>query len=261
MGKVLKFAFVILSMQLSFHSLASWNKIKNEIEQSLNVTIIIDTSFHGTWEEVRYDSISDTLALNNYLQLLHLEYAKYPANFFSNIGISKIVICQDLFYAGQNRAAIPDPYANAVYLEIKDSYSEDYLIHVMHHELHHCTEYAIWQNMYHRWGKWSRANRFWFRYGQGGAATYEGENTQIDWYSFIHPKKGFLNRYSTTGEEEDRCEVFSLIMSDKERHFLINFCKKDRLLRKKVKLILSILRDISEAENSYWDQQMHEIVN
>lgn len=261
MRKVLKFALTVLCVQLSIHSLASWNKLKIEIEQNLNVTIIIDTSFHSTWEEVRYDSISDTVALNKYLQLLHFEYSKYPAHFFSNIGISNIVICQDLFYAGQNRAAIPDPYVNAIYLEVKDNYSEDYLIHVMHHELHHCTEYAIWKNMYHRWRKWSKANRFWFKYGQGGAATYEGENTKIDWYSFIHPKKGFLNLYATTGEEEDRCEVFALIMSDKERHFLIDICDRDRLLRKKVKLMLGILSGISGAENSYWDQKMYETIH
>lgn len=250
------FSFISLH---SFNSSASWKTIKEEIESELDVVIITDTSFHGTWPEVKYDSIVDTVALEQYLILMQREYAKYPDRFFYNIGISKIIIGQNLLYAGQNRAAIPDPYAGAVYFEIKPSYDDNYLVHVLHHELHHCTEYAIWQNMYYRWKKWSRVNRCWFKYGNGGASAYEGENRYIDWYSFIHPKKGFLNLYSTTGEEEDRCEVFALIMTDSERHYLLDYCKKDRLLRKKVKLMLGILSFISEEENAYWDQKMNVI--
>jgi hypothetical protein len=82
-----------------------------------------------------------------------------------------------------------------------------------------------------------------FRYGRGGEDAYRDWNT--DYYSPVHPEKG---RYSMTGDEEDRAVVMSYIMSGIVRHKLIELCKEDEILRRKVMLIAELVNDFSEKK-------------
>jgi len=256
--KFLKVNILLTFLLLNFKGFAEYqHEIIRDIENKLQVKIILDTGYVDSWDYIIYKKVSDTFALKKYLKILRAEFSKYPENFFVNIGISTIVIGEDMHYNGQKRAAIPDPYLATVYYEIDPDYETYYYIHTLHHELHHCTEYAIWKDMYFDWDKWTSRNKKKFRYGNGGASTYEGENTKIDWYSFIHPQKGFVNLYSTTGQEEDRCEIVSLIMSDEERKFLFKLSEKDKIIRKKVKLMLELLDNISGTENNFWNEKIN----
>jgi hypothetical protein len=69
--------------------------------------------------------------------------------------------------------------------------------------------------MSYKWRKWKRTNIVFFRYLGEGQMAYDKK--QIDWYSPVHPRKGFLNLYSTTAQEEDRCELMAFIMCDEEQ--------------------------------------------
>lgn len=121
----------------------------------------------------------------------------------------------------------------------------------MHHELHHSTEYALFKDMFFKWDKWARKNKRKFDYGKGGEIAYHDENKNIDYYTINHPQKGFVNLYSTMGQEEDRCEIVSLIMNDNERPLLIEFCKKDRRLKKKVKLISRKMNQVIHSDHYF----------
>ena len=52
-----------------------------------------------------------------------------------------------------------------------------------------------------------------------------------------NPIPGFVNLYSALGQEEDRSEIFALMMSDIERPILTKICKEDPVVRAKVKVM------------------------
>ncbi|MFZ5554999.1 MAG: hypothetical protein ACOZCO_17950 [Bacteroidota bacterium] len=235
----------------------SYLDLISSIEKGLNITLVLDTGHADSWNVIDYKKVNDTVSLKNFLTLMQNEFGKYPENYFEKINIQYVVVGRDMRYGSQKRAAIPDPYLQTVYYEIDPSYEDYYYIHVLHHELHHCTEYAVWKNMFYPWQDWMSKNKKKFTYGKGGASTYEGDNVYIDWYSFTHPQKGFVNLYSTTGQEEDRCEMVALIMSDVEREHLIRLKKKDRIIRKKMKLILKLLDEVSGTKENYWRKTMN----
>jgi len=244
---------------VSIYCFGSELKGIDEVKDALGVEIITDTTFHGTWTSVSYDKIQDTVRIINYLNLLLVEYGKYPKGYLHNVSVEKIILCDNLIYYGQKRAAIPDPYKKALYLEIDSNNTKNYLIHVMHHELHHCTEYSLYNDMYYKWEEWEKINISNFKYGKGGGSAYEGSNKKIDWYDMSHPVEGFVNLYSTTGEEEDRSEIVALIMNDDERYLLFKYCKDDLRLRRKVKLVLTELDKVIDAQSKYWDEKMDKI--
>jgi hypothetical protein len=247
--KIIPFIFI-----LSSGSVLAANTLISEIEEKLCLKIIYDRKVEDQWSAVSYAFCTDSAELENYLLLLKKEYFKYPPDFFSLVGVKQIVLGKQMHYEKQNRAAVPDPYNNTLYLSIDGAQGNAgsvYLIHVMHHELNHLTEYAMWKNMFYRWPDWHDVNRRFFRYNPGGGAKAY-EDLSVDWYSMCHPKKGFFNRYSLMGEEEDRSEVISLLMSDEERKFIYEYCSNDKILRKKVLLMQAQLNEFTHTTDSYW---------
>lgn len=249
---------ILLTIVLSTYVVGratSLDSLVSEIEKKLELSVVLDTGFRSTWP-VTYKSFTDTNELKDYLPLVYAEYSKYPQGYLKRLGINYLVISKDLRVYGQKRAAIPDPYTHALFLEKDSAYSGEYLIYVMHHELNHCAEYKAWGDMYYKWKKWERKNPCSFKYGDGGNSAYNPENRGIDWRAYTHPHKGFVNLYSTTGEEEDRSEIVSLIMIDSGRRYLFEFCKKDRKLRRKMRLVLKFLDDVSGTKDNYWRREM-----
>ena len=261
MNHLVKYRLLVLLICffVSAHCFGAQLEIVEEVKKSLNVEIITDTTFHGTWSVVAYEKTEDTARFENYLSMLLFEFSKYPSGYLHNARVDKIIICDNLFYGDQNRAAVPDPYMDALYLACDSKYSENYLIHVMHHELNHSTEYALYRDMYYKWKKWTQNNSKDFTYGNGGASAYEEGNREINWYGLSHPAEGFVNLYSTTGQEEDRSEIVALIMNDNERHFLFEYCAIDRRLKSKVKLILTQMDKVTGTECNYWEEKMGDL--
>lgn len=243
---------LFLSVFLTFQNGYSTHQLIKQFELEMGLQIVLDTHFTDSWKSVDYLQIQDTVRLNNYLSILYDEYSKYPSSYFVDISVKTIVVCEGLKFIGQFRAAIPDPFQSTLLLSTNINYSKEYLIHVMHHELHHMTEYAIFGNMYFKWNKWNRKNKNKFKYGNGGVEAYKVENKYIDYYALNNPIPGFINLYSTTGQEEDRCEIVSLLMHDVEKQLLIKHLRDDRRLRRKTKLALKMLNSVSETEFLSW---------
>ena len=251
MRKLLIVLLSLLAILCTHRSLA--NDRLTELEEKLNLSIVTDTVITGSWGTLQYDLPSDTALLHQYLQLLDQEYSKYPKGYFNVIGIRQLVLAQNLSIMGQHRAAIPDPYKGILFLAIDVSpESENYLIHVMHHELHHCTEYYYWNNMNYEWEEWTEANSQGFQYKGGGSFAYD--QPDVDWNTFSNPEEGFLNLYSTTAQEEDRSEIVAAIMGDENRKILSELLENDRILQQKVLLIKILLSEVSKTENNYWNR-------
>lgn len=218
----------------------SLTQLVSKVESKLGVQIIYDRKVRDSWGGSRYQ-LPREQKVKDYLILLEREFSKYPAGFLKRAKANKIILTSKYSFQGNKQAAMPDPYGNRLYLAIDGAYGvahESYLVHVMHHELNHNTEYAIWQNQYYKWPEWSELNNN-FTYGQGGITAYT--NQGIDYYSASHPREGFINLYSMTGEEEDRSEIIAFLMTDSERPAVIKICEKDHIVRAKAQKIADLI--------------------
>ena len=63
-----------------------------------------------------------------------------------------------------------------------------------------------------------------------------------------------MNLYSILGAEEDRAEIVALIMNYEERKNLLDFINKDRILKRKVKLIIKEMNMVNEAKFVTWKE-------
>lgn len=227
------------------------NKIQS-INEALQIELLFDCFAPDSWNSLTYNSVDPKEPkFNLYLELLLKEYKKYPSGYLPNSSITKIVLVKDLKFKGQSRAAVPDPNRQQLFLSINGAFgisSQRYLSHVMHHELHHCTEYTLWKSMTYDWCEWIELNKGDFEYGDGGASAYaEYVNKGTDFYSPGNPYPGFINRYAMTGDEEDRAELMAFIMTDAERPMLESFLRKDAILKRKIDLLKSLLENFSNS--------------
>lgn len=244
---------LVLSWQNAFAE--SVDTYLARLESKLDVKIIYKKKVKDTWDKSTYQIPTNKAHLMTYLRLIEQEYSKYPVGYLKKARAGILVLTKNFAFDKNKQAAMPDPYGNRLYLAHKYSnklYSETYLIHVLHHELHHNTEYVIWKNQYYKWPKWYALNKPEFKYGSGGIAAYSDRST--NYYKMDNPIPGFVNLYSALGQEEDRSEIFALMMSDIERPILNKICKEDPVVRAKVKVMAKLIDDFTKqtGKNSYW---------
>ena len=245
-GFLLVASFFQLQAQLSAQVIA--------VEQKIGSSIIYNEFVTSSYDSVTYNISKDSAEIANYLGQLKYEFSKYPIGYIHEAGAEQIVLCRNLNINGQARSAIPDPYTQTLFLDISRDLPFVYKVHVMHHELHHLTEFTLYEDMYYDWNKWNKKNKKNFEYGYGGIAAYD--DVETDYSALIHPEPGFLNLYATTGAEEDRCEIVALIMTEIENTFLQSAISRDKRLRRKVKLISREMDKIIDADDYYWRKTM-----
>lgn len=220
-----------------------------EVSNVIGVTVVANLPVADSWGSVSYDPDAGEDELIQYLDLLGREFSKYPQGYLRQSQALTIILGRDLNFCGQPRAAIPDPYKKQLFLSVNGAFkikSERYLAHVMHHELHHLTEYSMWKNMTFDWHEWISLNGDGFCYGKGGADAYSEYIAKgTDFYSPNNPHQGFINLYSLTGDEEDRAELMAFIMTDYERPMIEELLQKDAILRDKSRLLARLLADFS----------------
>jgi len=115
-----------------------------------------------------------------------------------------------LAYDSQPRAAIPHFTDETLYLDAEVAhYDIPYLRKVIHHEFFHFFAYSIEGVIYEDKSGWTLLNPKDFKYGTGGV------NMQSDGRVTL-PKlmPGFINEYSTSGQEEDKAEMFAYMVHD-----------------------------------------------
>lgn len=218
-----------------------------EVSDMLGVAIVANGPVQDSWGAISYQTPEDTTELLRYLDLVAREFSKYPEGYLRQSRANTLVLVSNLTFCEQPRAAIPDPYRSQLYLSVNGAFrirSERYLAHVMHHELHHLTEYSMWKNMTFDWNEWISLNGDGFCYGNGGADAYTDYLANgTDFYSPVNPHQGFINRYSLTGDEEDRAELMAFIMTDYERPVVTELLQKDHILREKSRLLARLFTD------------------
>lgn len=172
--------------------------------------------------------------LENYISLFASEFTLYPLTLVKKSQLKRVVLCNELYFAGQRRNAIPDFEHDTLYLDVsRGSYNKSYLRKVIHHEFFHIIDYRDDWNLKDE--QWSALNSPGFKYGSGGQNAQDQRDASVLTDKF----PGFLNYYSTTGVEEDKAEMFANLIVD--HAYVEGRIRKDAVLGEKVKLLQKLL--------------------
>ncbi len=183
--------------------------------------------------------------LARYALLLRQEFGLYPKSLIKRLRLKRVVLCERLAYEKQLRAAIPDFEGRTLYLDVsRGRHSESYQRLVIHHEFYHLIDYVDDGSVY-RDRAWSGLNDPGFRYGAGGAAS-QNDPTQSQYIS----RSGFLTRYSLTGVEEDKAEIFAHLMVNPSA--VRQRLDKDVVLSRKVNRLTATLFALDKNLNKKW---------
>lgn len=181
------------------------------------------------------------------MPLFAFEFGLYPRGLVERTGLRRIVLCKQLSFDGQRRAAVPDFGGATLYLDVvRGMVTMSYARKVLHHEFFHIVDWRDDRELY-RDDQWSALNAKGFAYGSGGKNAQGDSTMQV--LTDAYP--GFLNKYSTTGVEEDKAVVFANMLADPgviERR-----TSEDPVLARKVERMKELLRSFSkEVDGSFW---------
>ncbi|MCL2705954.1 MAG: hypothetical protein FWE72_07075, partial [Spirochaetaceae bacterium] len=175
----------------------------------------------------------------HYTKLIMEEMAKYPDEYFKTIDLEVIVIVKNLKFDNVYRASVPDNYKRILFMGIRSDYRDDYLRHVYHHEKNHYAEFYIWKNYRYDWPEWRKLYESTKR---GGETAYQnGEDRSVGVYR--KDLVGFLNTYSTLGQEEDRSEMIAYFLTDSENKLFMEKAKNDKIFYQKAVLLFTLYKE------------------
>jgi len=201
--------------------------------------------------KTRYGDIAGEDAVpadvESYLPLLVAEWGLYPRALIVKTRLRRIILCRDLSFAGQKRTAIPDLEHNDLYFDVaRGRNNADYVRKVIHHEYYHIIDWHDDYRLYED-GLWGALNEPGYAYGSGGVnAQGDARGSVLD-----QSLPGFLNRYSMTGVEEDKAEVFANLLVSQE--YVLERCRTDPVLHFKVqRMKLLIWRFVPELDLGFW---------
>ncbi len=185
--------------------------------------------------------------LAKYAPILIREWSLYPVSLVRKTKLKRIVLCRDLAFAGQKRTAVPDFENETLYLDVsRGLHAERYVRKVIHHEFFHMIDWrddgAVYSDR-----SWMGLNPKGFTYGDGGV------NAQDDPTVSLHTEAapGFLNRYSMSGVEEDKAELFAHLLV--EPAFVARRSKQDAFLGAKTARLKELLRDFCpDLDDEFW---------
>jgi hypothetical protein len=217
------------------------------IESKYGVKLVVGHKFpvatlHGQIRALN----AEKSQIDRYITILASEFLRYPPAFVAKSGLKRIILCRELNFMGQKRTAVPDFEHDSLYLDVvMGDYDSDYQRRVIHHEFFHMVDYKDDGELYSD-KSWARFNPRDFQYGSGGA------QMQDDPHSGVRSKRqGFLNRYSTSGVEEDKAELFAYMMTDYDQ--IESLAASDPVIRKKLQAMKALLSNFCpEMNESFW---------
>jgi hypothetical protein len=191
--------------------------------------------------------------IDRYSGLFASELLIYPKNFVERAKLKRVVLCRDLSYAGQSRAAIPDFADDTLYLDVLlGNYDQRYQRAVIHHEFFHMIDFRM--GRLYKDEQWAALNDPVFKYGAGGASVYaNGPRNPYGTWRGEHPVSmpGFFNLYATTGVEEDKAELFANLIVDAETVDVR--ARTDRVLQAKVVAMKAqLIRFCPDMNDPFW---------
>lgn len=231
----------------------------NDFFRSRKIDLVLVTqdceTIHETWSYSMTAIAREDISV--FLPLLTLELALYPKDFFSKIGLKQIIVCNSLVFktssAEHRRAAIPDYEPEVMGMIYCATISEfSYSRGVIHHELYHFFEKALFGTAYKKDDEWDKLNPKDFEYGDEGVYKRKSEKKKKD-----HLKDYFVSDFSKSSVEEDRAEIFSWLARGNN----IKEYGEGTSVHKKCLKVKEILKgfdseNFEEGENNFWGKAL-----
>lgn len=192
--------------------------------------------------------IAATADIEAYAKVFFPEWSLYPPELIKKIGLKSVAFCTDLSFAGQARTAIPDMENHILFLDIKRGfYNLLYVRRTIHHELFHFIDFYDDWKLYQD-DEWAALNPKDFSYKNGGANAQGDSSGSL----LTEAYPGFFTTYSLSGVEEDKAEVFSILVvlatAAKERE------KKDTIIAAKIARMKQLLsRFCPQVDEAFWE--------
>lgn len=205
------------------------------------------------WATLNYKPILSESDASLYVDVFIEEFAKYPADFIRSSKLKRVELVEKLAIGTQFRAAVPDYDHEVLYYDVSYVRNQRYVRHVVHHEFYHMLEQEWNGNAYYKDPNWAMLNEKDFKYGSGGSDAYG----RGDVWSFVHPKPGFLNIYSTYGLEEDKAEVWAVLFVPENWKLVKQTVADDPILRAKV----SYMREYARAKAPTMDDRFWKVTS
>jgi hypothetical protein len=202
----------------------------------------------------------DESSVREYARVLVPEFSRYPVSLTRRTGLRRIVLAGSLSYGGQSRSAIPDFRNRALFLRTTAPLSragyprpedEAYQRRVLHHEFFHIVDHFDDGRLFSD-PRWSRLNPPDFKYSGGGATAQDITHAA----SAETGMPGFVTRYSTTGVEEDKAELFSYALTEPE--VLKKRTSLDSIVARKVQRLAWLLRRFDPATERLFGRALNE---
>jgi hypothetical protein len=210
--------------------------------------IVLMSQRHWQWAGYTVDmGKPDPAKLKTYEQLFAKEWSKYPDDLVQRANVTQIYIGQGLTMNGQHRGSVPAFDGNAMYYDVAvGDYNKHYQKIVVHHEFFHMLDYRM-HNLY-RDREWVALSPAGFEYGDGGAKmTTPGVGELTD------KIPGFLTMYGTSGQEEDKAELFAHLIIDAD--YVARRATVDPSVAAKVVLIKQRLKAFDPGfDDRFWKQ-------
>jgi hypothetical protein len=186
-------------------------------------------------ESIQYHALADGdfPSAEPYVKLFAAEWAKYPPGFVKASRLTTIAFVTDLTVNGQQRAVVPDAPVAVLFLDpTVGGANRTYQRHCIHHDFYHLVEREINGDILFKDPKWAALNDPTFEYGHGG----EFARTS-DQFGINHPATGFINKYSQSGLEEDKAEIFAASFTPEYRRSIEQWSQRDKVLRAKLEFM------------------------
>ena len=185
-------------------------------------------------------------SLKKYTPVLARELSKYPTPFLEKTNLKRIVLAQGLQYDGQERAGVPDFQNQTLHLDVEQgNWNKLYQESVIHHELFHVVDWKDDGKIYDD-KKWKKLNPDRFEYGSGGKNARGKDQWPLD-----NTLRGFLNKYSMSGVEEDKAEIYANMIV--RPGVVRKRARKDPVIAKKITAMKRLLHDFSPSmDRNFW---------
>jgi len=185
--------------------------------------------------------------IESYGALFFPEWQLYPTTLIKRARLTKIVFCTDLSFNGQPRTAIPDLEHNVLYFDVaKGRHSKEYVRRTIHHEFFHIIDWYDDFKLYSDQA-WSALNEPGFTYGSGGKDAQGDSSGSL----LTDTQPGFFTKYSLSGVEEDKAEVYSImIVLSSAAH---QRSQTDSIIAAKMKQMKQLLKTfVPDMDDAFW---------
>jgi len=178
---------------------------------------------------VRNDNVTCLNSKNNTIEkkfnLIEKNFNRYNSNFLKKINLKYIVLCENLTVSEISSAGVPNYKMRTLIIDIK--FNKKHFERVLHHEVFHIINEG-YKDFFND-NEWKKFNSSKFKYAKCSTCS---DRLGL---SLLDNNKGFLTEYSMSTPSEDMAEVFSFLITNREK--IENIALNDAILKKKITYI------------------------